>query len=56
MKLVKAGSKQFQKLCDRNSGRNKRVFASVRRASRCAACRADADHRNFSEHQERIPG
>lgn len=31
MKLVKAGSKQFQKLCDRNSGRNKRVSESVRK-------------------------
>lgn len=30
MKLVKAGSKQFQKLCERNSGRNKRVTESVR--------------------------
>lgn len=30
MKLVKVGSKQFQKLCDRNSGRNKRVAESVR--------------------------
>ena len=31
MKLVKVGSKQFQKLCDRNSGRNKRVTESVRK-------------------------
>jgi len=31
MKLVKAGSKQFQKLCDRNSGCNKRVSESVRK-------------------------
>jgi len=31
MKLVKAGSKQFQKLCDRNSGRNKRVTESVKK-------------------------
>lgn len=31
MKLVKVGSKQFQKLCDRNSGRNKRVSESVRK-------------------------
>jgi histidinol dehydrogenase len=30
MKLVKVGSRQFQKLCDRNSGRNKRVSESVR--------------------------
>lgn len=30
MKLVRMGSKQFQKLCDRNSGRNKRVAESVR--------------------------
>ena len=31
MKLVRIGSKQFQKLCDRNSGRNKRVTESVRK-------------------------
>jgi len=31
MKLVKVGSKQFQKLCDRNSGCNKRVSESVRK-------------------------
>lgn len=31
MKLVKVGSKQFQKLCDRSSGRNKRVTESVRK-------------------------
>jgi histidinol dehydrogenase len=31
MRLVKVGSKQFQKLCDRGSGRNKRVVESVRR-------------------------
>jgi len=31
MRLVKVGSKQFQKLCDRNSGRNKRVSESVRK-------------------------
>jgi len=31
MRLVKIGSKQFQKLCDRNSGRNKRVSESVRK-------------------------
>ncbi len=31
MKLVRVGSKQFQKLCDRNSGRNKRVGESVRK-------------------------
>ena len=31
MKLVRVGSKQFQKLCDRNSGRNKRVTESVRK-------------------------
>jgi len=31
MKLVRVGSKQFQKLCDRNSGRNKRVSESVRK-------------------------
>ncbi|MDP3804887.1 MAG: histidinol dehydrogenase [Candidatus Omnitrophota bacterium] len=30
MKLVRQGSKQFQKLCDRGSGRNKRVSESVR--------------------------
>ncbi len=30
MKLVRVGSKQFQKLCERNSGRNKRVSESVR--------------------------
>ncbi len=31
MRLVKVGSKQFQKLCDRNSGCNKRVTGSVRK-------------------------
>lgn len=31
MKLVRVGSKQFQKLCDRSSGRNKRVSESVRK-------------------------
>ena len=31
MKLVGVGSKQYQKLCDRNSGRNKRVTESVRK-------------------------
>ena len=31
MRIVKVGSKQFQKLCDRNSGRNKRVCESVRK-------------------------
>jgi histidinol dehydrogenase len=31
MKLVRPGSRQFQKLCDRNSGRNKRVTESVRK-------------------------
>ncbi|MFA4982395.1 MAG: histidinol dehydrogenase [Candidatus Omnitrophota bacterium] len=31
MKLVRVGSKQFQKLCDRNSGRNKRISESVRK-------------------------
>ena len=31
MKLVKVGTKQFQKLCDRSSGRNKRVTESVRK-------------------------
>ena len=31
MRLVRLGSKQFQKLCDRNSGRNKRVTESVRK-------------------------
>ncbi len=31
MRLVKVGSKQFQKLCDRNSWRNKRVSGSVRK-------------------------
>ena len=30
MKLVRVGSKQFQKLCERNSGRHKRVTRSVR--------------------------
>ncbi|MDD5495725.1 MAG: histidinol dehydrogenase [Candidatus Omnitrophica bacterium] len=30
MKLVRVGSKQFEKLCQRNSGRNKRVAESVR--------------------------
>ncbi len=30
MKLIKVGSRQFQKLCERNSGRNKRVTESVR--------------------------
>lgn len=29
MRLVRVGSKQFQKLCDRNSGRNRRVAKSV---------------------------
>jgi len=31
MKLVRVGSKQFQKLCDRGSDRNKRVSESVRK-------------------------
>ncbi len=31
MKLVRVGSKQFQKLCERNSGLNKRVNESVRK-------------------------
>jgi len=31
MKLVRLGSKQFQKLCDRNSGRSKRLSESVRK-------------------------
>lgn len=31
MRVVKVGSKQFQKLCDRNCGRNKRVTESVRK-------------------------
>ncbi|MDO8525151.1 MAG: histidinol dehydrogenase [Candidatus Omnitrophota bacterium] len=31
MKLVRVGSRQFQKLCERNSGRNKRVTESVRK-------------------------
>jgi histidinol dehydrogenase len=31
MKLVKVGSRQFQKLCDRNPGRSKRVVESVRK-------------------------
>ena len=31
MKLVKVGSKQFQKLCERNAGRNKRITESVRK-------------------------
>lgn len=30
MKLVRLGSKAFQKLCERNSGRNKRISESVR--------------------------
>ena len=30
MKLVRVSSKQFQKLCDRSSGRNRRVTESVR--------------------------
>ena len=30
MKVVKVGSKQFQKLCDRGMGRNKRIAESVR--------------------------
>lgn len=30
MKVVRVGSKQFQKLCDRGQGRNKRVAESVR--------------------------
>ncbi|MCM8790834.1 MAG: histidinol dehydrogenase [Candidatus Omnitrophica bacterium] len=30
MKLVRVGSKQFRKLCERNSGRSKRVSESVR--------------------------
>jgi histidinol dehydrogenase len=30
MKLVRVGSKQFQKLCERNSGRSKRVVDSVK--------------------------
>jgi len=29
MRLVKVGSRQFQKLCERNSGRNRRVVQSV---------------------------
>jgi histidinol dehydrogenase len=31
MKLVRVGSQQFEKLCRRNSGRNKRVVESVRK-------------------------
>ena len=31
MRLVRLGSKQFMKLCDRNSGRNKRLSESVRK-------------------------
>ena len=31
MKLVKVGSSKFQKLCERNSGKNKRVAGSVRK-------------------------
>lgn len=31
MKLVRVGSKQFQKLCERNSGRNRRITESVRK-------------------------
>jgi len=30
MKIVRVGSKQFRKLCERNSGRNRRVSESVR--------------------------
>jgi len=30
MRVVKIGSKQFQKLCDRNAGRNKRISESVK--------------------------
>ena len=30
MRLVRVGSKHFQKLCDRNSCRNRRVSESVR--------------------------
>ena len=30
MKLVRVGNKQFQKLCERNTGRNKRLAESVR--------------------------
>lgn len=30
MKVVRVGSKQFQKLCDRGMGRNKRIMESVR--------------------------
>ncbi|MCX5686118.1 MAG: histidinol dehydrogenase [Candidatus Omnitrophica bacterium] len=31
MKLVRVGSKQFQKLCDRGTGRNKRISESARK-------------------------
>lgn len=31
MKVVRVGSQQFQKLCDRGIGRNKRVYESVRK-------------------------
>ncbi|MBN2453556.1 MAG: histidinol dehydrogenase [Candidatus Omnitrophica bacterium] len=31
MKVVRLGSKQFQKLCDRGSGRNRRITESVRK-------------------------
>lgn len=31
MKLVRVGSKQFQKLCERGSGRNRRITESVRK-------------------------
>src|SRR3989338_9199358 len=31
MKLVRVGGKQFQKLCDRSCGRNKRIVESVRK-------------------------
>ena len=31
MRFIRVGSKQFQKLCERNSGRNKRVTESVRK-------------------------
>lgn len=41
MKLVRVGSKQFQKLCERNCGRHKRVTESVRKI--VESVRADGD-------------
>ena len=41
MRLVKVGSKQFEKLCERNSGRNKRVAESVRKIVEDVKLRGD---------------